>query len=38
MNFQEEDYEKFTKEEINNLNNLKFHFVLNDRFVYAKDN
>ena len=34
----EEDYEKFTKNDINNLTNLNFDFNLNERFVHVKDN
>ena len=37
MNFVEENYDKFNKEEINNLNKLNFNFELNERFVNVKD-
>ena len=37
MNFEEDNYDKFNKEDINNLNKLNFDFVLNDRFIHVKD-
>jgi hypothetical protein len=37
MNFVEEDYDKFNKEGINNLNRLNYNFDLNERFVHVKD-
>ena len=37
MNFEEDNYDKFNKDGINNLNKLNFDFVLNDRFIHVKD-
>ena len=37
MNFEEDNYDKFNKDDINNLNKLNFDFVLNDRFIHVKD-
>jgi hypothetical protein len=33
----EDDYEKFNKEDINNLNKLNYNFNLNDRFINVTD-
>jgi len=33
----ETSYEKFNNSDINDLNKLEYNFVLNDRFIYAKD-
>ena len=37
MNFEDEDYSKFTNNDINYLNNLNFTFNVHDRFVHVKD-
>ena len=37
MNFIEENYDKFNKEDINNLNKLNYTFELSERFVNVKD-
>lgn len=35
MYFEEDNYDKFNKESINNLNKLNYNFVLDDRFIYV---
>jgi len=37
MNFNEETYDSFNNNGINNLNNLNYNFSLNDRFIHVTD-
>ena len=38
MYIEDNNYERFNKEEINHLDQLKYNFVLSQRFVHVKDN
>jgi hypothetical protein len=37
MEFQDENYDDFNNNEVNNLSSLNYNFVLNDRFVHVVD-
>lgn len=38
MEFQEDNYDDFNNNEVNNLSSLNYNFILNDRFVHVVDN
>jgi hypothetical protein len=38
MNLEDENYDKFNNDDINNLNKLNYTFNINERFVHVKDN
>ena len=38
MNFEDENYDKFNNDDINNLNKLNYTFNINERFIHVKDN
>jgi hypothetical protein len=38
MNIEDENYDKFNNDDINNLNKLNYTFNINERFIHVKDN
>ena len=37
MLFDDDNYDRFNKEDINNLSTLNYNFVLDDRFIHVTD-